>query len=78
MPDWRRLLGTRWSPGSEQGSFLHDGLEVHIMRRSHRMKRIMREQWGHFLPSTLNEPARRHVQPSSDTEIGRLAPVPYV
>ena len=25
------------------------------MRRSHRMKRIMREQWGHFLPSTLQQ-----------------------
>jgi hypothetical protein len=55
MLDWRRLLGRRWPPRSEQRSFLHDGLEVHIMRRSHRMKRIMREQWGHFLPSTLQQ-----------------------
>jgi len=23
------------------------------MRRSHRMKRIMREQWGHLLPSPV-------------------------
>jgi hypothetical protein len=55
MLDWRRLLGSRWSPKSEQRSFLHDGLEGHIMRRSHRMKRIMREQWGHFLPSALQQ-----------------------
>jgi hypothetical protein len=24
-----------------------------VMCRSNRMKRILREQWGHFLPSTL-------------------------
>jgi hypothetical protein len=38
-----------------RGNFLHGGLEVHIMRRSHRMKRIMREQWGQLLPSTLQQ-----------------------
>jgi hypothetical protein len=28
-------------------------VEVYVMRRSNRMKRILREQWQYFLPSTL-------------------------